>query len=259
MTGRPVLAELRAVAQPPTVLGRVSGEHWMGRLYMRHLSIHLTRLLAPTRVTPDGLTASMLLLGVGAALVLTVPSVWAALGAVVLVQVQLLLDCSDGELARWRGRTGPRGIYLDRIGHYLTDAGMAIAVGVRADGGLGSLGGWTSIGLAAGVLALLVKAETDLVHMARALSGRAPAVDDAVTAAPTVSALRRLRRVATRLPVNRALLAVELSLLALAASVADAVADGRPGSEVLVVALAVIGVYVAAGHLLSVVTSGRLR
>ena len=48
------LEELRAVAQPETVVGRVSGEHWAGRLYMRQISIHLTRALVNTRVTPDG-------------------------------------------------------------------------------------------------------------------------------------------------------------------------------------------------------------
>ena len=54
---------------------------------------------------------------------------WPALGAVVLIQLQLLLDCSDGELARWRGVSSPAGIYLDRMAHNLTEAALPIALG----------------------------------------------------------------------------------------------------------------------------------
>jgi phosphatidylglycerophosphate synthase len=250
---------MRAVAQPPQVVSRVSGEHWAGRLYMRHLSIRLTRLLEPTRVSPDGLTWLMIAAGLAAALVLTVPHWWAAVIAMVLIQVQLLVDCSDGELARWRNRTGPAGIYLDRLGHYATDAGMAIAVGVHADGGLAHIGGWTTLGLATGVLVLMTKAETDLVHVARAGAGLPPARDDVATATPQVSLLRRLRRMAGRMPFNRALLALEMSVLAVVAAVVDAMRDSTQAMEVLSAGLLVTAGVVLVGHLLAVLTSGRLR
>src|SRR5581483_2472493 len=165
---RPSVDEIRRVAQPPTVVGRTSGEHWAGRWYMRHASIHLTRLLVNTRVTPNLLTWSLVGIGIGAAVVMTVPHLWAAAVAVVLIQLQGLVDCMDGELARWRRQFAPVGIYADRIAHYVTDAGLAVAVGVRADGGFGSMNGWTMVGLCAGFVVLVTKAETDLVHTARA-------------------------------------------------------------------------------------------
>ncbi|HEU5034046.1 MAG TPA: CDP-alcohol phosphatidyltransferase family protein [Mycobacteriales bacterium] len=259
MTSRPTLAELRAVAQPPSVLGRVSGEHWAGKLYQRHLSIRLTRLVAATRVTPDALTWLMLSIGVVAALVLTIPHVWAAVVAALLVQLQGVVDCMDGELARWRRQTGPTGIYVDRIAHYVTDAGLAVAVGVHADGGFASIGGWTTVGLAAGFLVLLTKAETDLVHVARVQSGRPPITDTAEVAASHVSGLRRLRALVRSLPFNRVLLAIELSALALVAAAVDAGRGDRVAMQVLdVVLLAVAGIVVV-GHLLAVVTSSRLR
>jgi phosphatidylglycerophosphate synthase len=256
---RPTLPELRAVSQPDTVVGRVSGEHWAGRLYMRHLSIHVTRVLVPTRITPNAVTWSMMVAGVGAALVLTVPHVWAAVVAVLLVQLQGLLDCTDGELARWRGQSDPVGIYLDRLGHYVTDAGLAVAVGVHAQGGLGTLGGWTVIGLCCGFLALLTKAETDLVHVARAQSRRPPVLDDAEVAAPQAAGLRRIRSIATTIPFNRALLAIELSVLALVASIVDAARGDLTAMHVLDVVLLVIAGIVVVGHLLAVVSSARLR
>ena len=139
---------------------------------MRRLSIHFTRLILPSRITPDMLTATMGVLGIAAAVVLTVPALWSALVMFVLLQLQLLLDCSDGELARWRGPAGgARGVYIDNLSHWVTDACLLAAVAVRADNGLGSIDGWTTVGLATAVLALLVHAETDLVYVARAKLG----------------------------------------------------------------------------------------
>jgi phosphatidylglycerophosphate synthase len=256
---RPSVAELRAVAQPESTVGRASGEHWAGRLYMRHLSIYCTRALVNTRVTPDSLTWLLVGVGVAAALVMTVPHLWAAVVALVLIQVQGLVDCMDGELARWRQRTGPVGIYLDRIAHYVTDAGLAVAVGIHADGGLQSIDGWTTLGLATGFVVLLTKAETDLVHTARALSGRAPTIDTASVAVPHVSLVRRLRRIAGTLPINRALLAMELTGLAVVAGAIDATRGGLGATQVLSVVLLVIAGIVVVGHLLSIVTSDRMR
>ena len=256
---RPTLSELRVVAQPESTIRRASGEHWTGGLYMRHLSIRATRLLIPTRVSANALTWLMLVTGIAAALVLTVPHLWAAVVTLVLIQFQALLDCMDGELARWRRRTGPIGIYVDRLGHYVTDGCLAIAVGVHADGGLGSIDGWTLVGLAAAFLILLTKAETDLVHVARAQSGRERIPDTAATATSHKSVLRSLRSLAKRVPFNRALLAIEMSVLVLLAAVVDAVRGDLDGMRVLDVALLVIAGVVAVGHLLATVTSDRLR
>jgi phosphatidylglycerophosphate synthase len=255
---RPTIHELRAVAQPPSVLGRSAHEHWSGLLYMRRVSLRLTRLLAPTRVTPDLLTATMGIVGVAAALVATIPALWAALVAFVLLQLQLLLDCSDGELARWRGPTGgARGVYVDNLSHWVTDALLLAAVAVRADGGLRSIDGWTTIGLATAVLALLVHAETDLVYVARAKLGLPAPTADAVT--PQVGVVRRLRRALARLPVNRLLSAWDLSYALVVVAVIDIARGDGAATRVLTVALFAISLYAVLGHLLSVLTSRRLR
>ena len=255
---RPTVSELRAVAQPAEILGRSAHEHWSGRLYMRRISIHFTRLVVPTRVTPDMLTFAMGVVGVAAAVVATVPALWAALVTFVLLQLQLLLDCSDGELARWRGPAGgARGVYVDNFSHWVTDAFLLAAVGVRADGGLGSIDGWTTVGLATAVLALLVHAETDLVYVARAKLGLpAPDSGDVV---PQVGLVRRLRSLLAHLPVNRLLSAWDLSYVVVIVGVVDAARDDRAGSHVLAVGLLAVAAYAALGHLLSVLTSRRLR
>lgn len=238
-------------------MGRVSAEHWAGRLYGRKLSIYLTRALLPTRITPDGLTWMMIGSGLVAAVFLAMPYLWAAVLAVVFVQLQLLFDCSDGELARWRKTTGATGVYLDRIGHYSTDAALVAALGVRADGGFGSIDGWTTLGLATAVLVLMIKSETDLVHVARAYDGRPVVSDDEAVMKPR--GLRNVRSLIAYFPFHRALLAIELSALALVAAVVDAIDGSLIGSQVLSVALIPVALIVVSGHLLSILVSRRLR
>ena len=258
-TPAPTVAELRAATQPASIFERNSGEHWAGRLYIRRLSPHLTRLLLPTPITPNGVTWLMIASGVAAAGLLTLPGLLPAIGAVLLIQVQILLDCSDGELARWRQVSSPVGIYLDRIGHYLTEAALPIALGIRADGGWDEIGGYTTLGLVAAVLVLLVKSETALVTVARAESGRPPAEDTRGVAAPQASGLARIRRALGFFPFFRAFVAMEATLLALAAAIVDEATGSRDGTRVRVVALVAVGATTAVGHLAAILASKRLR
>jgi phosphatidylglycerophosphate synthase len=259
-SSRPSAAELRAATQPPSLFERNSGEHWAGRLYMRRLSPYATRLmLLRTPLTPNAVTWLMIVAGLAAAGVLTLPGVLPAVGALLLIQLQLLFDCSDGELARWLERRSPVGVYLDRLGHYLTETALPIALGVRADGGWDSIGSWTTLGLVVAVLQLLVKAETALVHVARLESGLGKVEDTVAVAAPRGGLLRAARSMLGHLPFYRAFVAVEATLLALAAALVDALDGSLDGSRTLVVALVAVGVVTVAGHLAAILTSKRLR
>lgn len=255
--GRPSVSRVREVGQPASVLGRANAEHWAGRLYMRRLSPYLTALLLRTSITANGVTWLMIGLGLLAALSLSLPGLAAAVGALLAVQAQLLFDCADGEVARWRGTQSPAGVYLDRIGHYTTEAALAIALGVRADGGWTSIGGWTTLGLLGAVLVLLVKSETDLVDAARARGGR-PVLAD-VAAPPRRSGLGRIRRVLRFVPFFRMYLAVEFSFLAAAAAVVDALGADLTGSRTLLLIFLPAVAVTAGGYLASVLTSSRLR
>jgi hypothetical protein len=130
---------------------------------------------------------------------------------------------------------------------------------VHADGGLRHIGGWTTLGLAAAFLVLISKAETDLVHTSRALSGRPPTVDSVSVAVPRAGLVRRLRRLARTVPFNRALLAMELTFLALIASIIDEVHGGLTATRVLDGALLAVAGIVVVGHLASIITSDRMR
>jgi CDP-alcohol phosphatidyltransferase len=255
---RPSVDEVRAVGQPPGLLQR-SEEQWAGRLYMRRLSPHVTRALLRTRVTPNGVTWAMIVSGLLAAAVLTIPGLWPAIAAVLLIQLQLLCDCVDGEMARWYRQRSPAGVYLDKIAHYTTETALPIALGIRADGGFGEIGTWTVWGLVAAVLIGLVKAESQLVDVARAEAGRPPVRHVPSVRAPRSSGLRRLRRVVVAIPFFRAFIAVESSLLALAAAIVDKAAGDLTGTRILVAALVAAGAVTALGHLVAILASDRLR
>ena len=255
----PSIAELRAATQPESIFARHSGEHWAGRLYVRRFSPYVTRRLVPTRVTPNAVTWAMIAVGVLAAAVLTLPGVLAALAAALLIQCQILLDCVDGELARWRRQFSPAGIYLDRLAHFLTEAALPIALGIRADGGWDELGGYTMLGLLAAVLALLVRMEIVLVHVARAEAGKPPFQDTAAASAPRLSPLRRLRRALGFLPFFRAFVAIEATLLALAAALLDLALGELEATRALVVALVPVAAITAIGRLFAILSSERLR
>jgi phosphatidylglycerophosphate synthase len=254
----PSIAELRAVTQPESLINRRGEEHWAGRLYMRRLSPYVTRLVVATPLTANALTSLMIPTGLLAAFLVTLPGVLPAVGAALLVQLQLLLDCSDGEVARWRRAFSTAGVYLDQIAHYSTEAALAAALGVRADGGWGSIGGWTALGLAVSVLILLLKAETHLVTVARARSGEAlPEVPDG-GAAQKLPALR-WRQGVRLLPSFRPFQAVEATLLVVAAAVVDDVTDNLTGTHVLLILLTGAAVVAVVGHLIAVLASERLR
>ena len=247
----PSIAELRAATQPRSIFARDSGEHWAGRLYIRRASVYLTRLFLRTRITPNGVTWLMMLSGVAAAGALCLPGLLPAVAAFLLIQLQILLDCSDGELARWRNVRSTAGIYLDRIAHWVTESALPIALGIRAEEPL--------LGLVVAVLVLLIKGESALVTVARADAGLPPAADTKTVAAPRGGLLRSARRAVGRLPFYRAFVAMEFTLLVLAAAIVDTATDSLDGSQFLVIALIPVAALTLIGHLVAILASDRLR
>ncbi|GAB1820352.1 CDP-alcohol phosphatidyltransferase family protein [Herbidospora sp. RD11066] len=248
----PSVAEVRAKAQPEMTLERRNGEHWAGLLYMRKLSIYVTWALAKTPITPNQVTGLMIVTGVGAGAVLLLPGLAAAVLAALLVQVYLLLDCSDGELARWTGRTSLTGVYLDRVGHYFAEAAILIGLGFRASE---TWPDWyTVLGFAAALGAILIKAETDLVDVARARSGLIAATESSATQFQSRK-LAMARRAAAALRFHRVIQAVELSLIVVVAAVLD---FWFPATRILVVACAIIAGVQLILHLVSILASRRL-
>ena len=259
MADRPTIAELRSVTQPDSVMGRRNSEHWTGDLYMRRLSPYLTRILLGTAITANGVTVLMIVTGAAAGGALLIPGLVGAVLAALLAQLQMMWDCCDGEVARWRQTFSPTGFFLDKLGHTVAESAIPLALGVRADGGFDSLGGWTTLGALLAVLVLVNKSLNDAVHIARAVNGMPKLEDKAAEAAPRVSTVRRLRGLARFVPFHRAFHSIELSLLALVAAIVDAASGGLDGTRLLLAVLVPAAALTVVGHLAAILTSSRLR
>ncbi|GAA2133349.1 CDP-alcohol phosphatidyltransferase family protein [Kitasatospora kazusensis] len=263
LTVRPSIEELRAVIHPEGMLQRRSAEHWAGRWYMRSISLRITRVLSTmTVITPNGLTYLMMLTGILAGAALVVPGLAGAVLAAFLIQLYLLLDCVDGEVARWRRQTSLTGVYLDRVGHYMSEAALLTGLGLRGADllhrhGTASHWEWAFLGTLAALGAILIKSETDLVDVARARSGLTAVEDSA--AVPRSTGVAKARKAAAFLKFHRLVGAVEASLLILAAGIADHVHGGLFFTRLAVVVLAAIAMLQTVLHLLSIVLSSRLR
>jgi phosphatidylglycerophosphate synthase len=258
----PSVDQIREVCQPPAVRGRRNSEHWVADVYLRRLSPYLTRVLLPTPITANGVTWLMVATGMSAAFSLLIPGLWGALLAALLGQLQMLWDCCDGEVARWRRTTSPKGVFIDRVGHYTTEGLIPIALGLRA-AGFPDTGWmdtpWPLVGALVSILVLYNKALNDMVHVSRAYNGLPRLEEKAEVAAPRSGGLRRIRSLARFFPFHRAYHSVEMTLLALVAAIIDIPLDGLSATRFLVAFLAVFGIVTVIGHLASILSSSRLR
>lgn len=264
---RPSLDELRAVCQPPEVRSRRNAEHWTAELYLRHISIYLTALLVRTPISANGVTGLMILAGWGMSAALLIPGIWGPLLAVVLSQVQLYFDCCDGEVARWRETQGPKGIFIDMVGHHTTEALLPIALAARIS--LGNEAGLPAglddqvlfIGAIVALLLVLNRSLSLMVHAARGMAGlgKLPDTGDA-RAIPSTSLLGKSRNLARFLPFHRLLHAVELSLLFLVATIVSTIFGSSGLAESWLLWLLVpVTLFVNLGHFAASLASPRLR
>ncbi len=254
----PTIAQLREVTQPPSVRTRAGAEHWVAHAYLRDISPYLTRVLLKAGFSANGVTWLMILCAALAGVSTGWPSLVGAILAVVFVQLQMLVDCSDGEVARWRQTSSPKGVYLDRVGHYVAECGIAVALGIRVSGGPQLSGIWISAGLLLGLLVALNKVENDLVHVSRHYAGMTQMRDAEEVRVPATGGLRTARQIARFVPFHRVFHSVELSILVLVAAVLD-LFTGGVASQVLLTGLVVSACVTVVGHLAAVLASSRLR
>lgn len=256
------IAELRSVSQPPEVRQRANAEHWTASLYLRNLSPYLTWALLKTSISANGVTGLMIVVGWSTAAALLIPGIGGAALALILGQLQMLVDCSDGEVARWRGTSSPAGVFLDKVGHYTTEALIPIVLGIRAAGWPLEFPGdyaWTTVGFALALVIVLNKALNDMVHVARANAGLAKLSDRKGEAEPSQALVARLRRAAKFVPFHRLYHSVELTILAFAAAIVGLFLPPLLADRILVLALLPLAVLALFGHFVAIMASKRVR
>ncbi len=255
------IAELRRVSQPPEVRSRANAEHWTASLYLRDVSPYLTWLLLKTSISANGVTGLMILVGWSSAAALLIPGIVGPILALVLGQLQMLVDCCDGEVARWRNESSPAGVFLDKVGHYTTEALIPIALGIRAAGHPFTVPDgffWTTLGFALALVVVLNKALNDMVHVARANAGLPKLSDHKSEAEPNQRIIARLRRLARFVPFHRLYHSVELTIVAFLTAIV-ALLVGPIADRVLVLALVPLAFLALVGHFVAIVSSRRVR
>ncbi len=97
---------------------------------VRRMSKPLTRLALRLNMSPNAVTLVSFAVGIGAAGAFAAGSRWALVLGAVLLQLSLVIDCVDGEVARATRRFSALGAWLDastdRVKEYLAYAGLAI-------------------------------------------------------------------------------------------------------------------------------------
>jgi phosphatidylglycerophosphate synthase len=249
---RPTIAQIREISQPISVTGRSTSEHWIADLYLRQLSPYLTRILLRTPISANGVTWLMIIAGASIGPALLIQG-WVGIAlALFLSQLQMLIDCCDGEVARWRNTKSPMGIFLDKLGHYLAECLIPLCLGLR-------LAGWPNepitssiypyLGALLALLVIINKGLNDAVHVARAFSGLAKIQDKKGVNLPIKGLLRSARKVFNYLPAQRMFHSVEFTIFIVLFSSFE---------RALPVALG-IAIFVTLGHIASIVTSSKLR
>ena len=255
------IKELRAVTQPESVRGRANSEHWVADLYLRRISPYLTRILLRFNFTPNAVTWLMIVTGLAAGTSLLIPGILGVTLALVLGQVQMLLDCCDGEVARWTKRYSPVGIFLDKLGHYVTESSIAISLGLR-------LAGWperdlneTSFPLIGGILAvfiLLNKSVNDFVHVSRYFAGLPKLEDRKSNSTSRIKVISLGKNIFRYIPIHRAFHSVEMTCVIFVLSVIDLISNLNLLESIFRWIVPIIFV-VFLGHLVSILTSNKLR
>jgi phosphatidylglycerophosphate synthase len=255
------IAELRRVTQPPEVRLRRNAEHWTAHLYLRDLSPYLTWLFLKTRITANGVTVLMILTGWLTAAALLLPGITGALIALVLGQVQMLIDCCDGEVARWRRTSSPVGHFLDAVGHYSTETLIVLALGVRAAAYPFEAPGdfaWTTLAFAIALVVVLNKALNDLVRVARASASLPKAPASSQTVAPRHPLLAIARGAVKFFPFHRMFHSVELTIVTFAVALVGLFAGHPAVDRVYLIALLPLALLALFGHFLMILNSRRL-
>lgn len=255
------IRELREVTQPESVRGRANSEHWVADLYLRKVSPYLTRTLLSLNFSPNAVTWLMILTGISAGFSLLKPGLLGVCLALALGQLQMLWDCCDGEIARWKKQYSPAGIFLDKLGHYLTEGTIAFALGLRLaqwpDKPLES-SHYPLIGAAFASIVILNKALNDAVHVSRYFAGL-PKLEDRKSASESRILLISLaKRIFRFLPIHRMFHSVEMTSAIFIFTVIEQIFNIEILATIFSWIIPII-IFVFVGHLISILSSNKLR
>lgn len=92
-----------------------SSDTWYARIVCRKFSVYFSWVFARFPITPNQISLLMILSGIIGGIFLTMQSYLNGLIGVLFLQLFLVLDCVDGEVARIKKRFSSKGKFLDLL------------------------------------------------------------------------------------------------------------------------------------------------
>jgi len=108
----------------------------VSRHFNRRISLPITELLIPLRVTPNQVTFVVALLGLAAAWLATYPTWSMQLAGALVYQLHSIVDGCDGEIARLTRRFGKYGSFIDSVVVDLCDTAVFVGLSIGVARGL---------------------------------------------------------------------------------------------------------------------------
>ncbi len=146
----PSIKKLREICQPIT-----HRELWYAETFIRPISIYITKALLYTPISANQVTILGFLAGIAAGTLFIFGNYWYSLVGAILLQLTVLLDRVDGEVARYRGTSSLRGAYLDNASNYLTTPYIFVGISFGAYGNFHNIT-WLICGFSASLSFLLI-------------------------------------------------------------------------------------------------------
>jgi heme exporter protein D len=121
--------------------------------FFRPVAYGVVRLVMPTSITPNQLTAMSIAAGLAGAALLRFDDPLVTAAGCTLMLVYGVLDCADGQLARARGTSSRLGRILDGMSDYVVGVASGVALSLRLADAMGTPGAiLAAAGLASVVL-----------------------------------------------------------------------------------------------------------
>ena len=117
--------ELKKICQD----SKTEAEDWYCINVCRKITIYITKLLLYTPITANQVTLLSITTGFAAGVLFGSGTYFQSLAGALLLQLWLILDCVDGEVARYRGTTGICGKYVDTLNHCITEPFVFLCIG----------------------------------------------------------------------------------------------------------------------------------
>jgi phosphatidylglycerophosphate synthase len=117
----PPIKDLKKICQTTE---SAKNDSFIGKYLIRNVSIYITKILLYTPITGNQVTMLWFFFDLTGIVLLAMGKYWISILGVISLIISYILDCTDGEIARFRNSCSNRGGYLDRLFHDIVAPGI---------------------------------------------------------------------------------------------------------------------------------------